>query len=139
MKTKWGELFKLYFAHGFSWLGIQTMFVYSFAFLEQKMSSMSALPKADRDLLLGQIIGWSFFILNAVGSIWPVFLLGPLSKRIGRVRTHIIMVLMMSLGYFGIVLFARDTWTLLCYDGDPHLWLGGHCQPAVCYHVRESR
>jgi MFS family permease len=111
-KTKWGELFKLYFAHGFSWLGIQTMFVYSFAFLEQKMSSMSNIAKSDRDLLLGQIIGWSFFILNAVGSIWPVFLLGPLSKRIGRVHTHILMVLMMSAGYFGIVLFARNTWSL---------------------------
>jgi maltose/moltooligosaccharide transporter len=111
-KTKWGELFKLYFAHAFSWLGIQTMFVYSFAFLEQKMSSMSNLVKPDRDLLLGQIIGWSFFILNAVGSIWPVFLLEPLSKRIGRVRTHIMMVLMMSIGYFGIVLFARNSWSL---------------------------
>jgi maltose/moltooligosaccharide transporter len=110
-KTKWGELFKLYFAHGFSWLGIQTMFVYSFAFLEQKMSTMSTLAKTDRDMLLGQIIGWSFFILNAVGSVWPVFLLGPLSKRIGRVRTHILMVLMMSAGYFGIVLFARNTWS----------------------------
>jgi len=111
-KTKWGELFKLYFAHGFSWLGIQTMFVYSFAFLEQKMSSMEHLEKASRDALLGQIIGWSFFILNAVGSIWPVFLLGPLSKKIGRVRTHIIMVFTMSAGYFGIVFFARDTWSL---------------------------
>jgi len=111
-KTKWGELFKLYVAHGFSWLGIQTMFVYSFAFLEQKMSSMSSLARSDRDLLLGQIIGWSFFILNAVGSIWPVFLLGPLSKRIGRVRTHIMMVALMSAGYFGIVFFARNTWSL---------------------------
>jgi maltose/moltooligosaccharide transporter len=111
-KTKWVELFKLYFAHAFSWLGIQTMFVYSFAFLEQKMSSMSNLAKPERDQLLGQIIGWSFFILNAVGSIWPIFLLGPLSKRIGRVRTHIMMVVLMSAGYFGIVLFARNTWSL---------------------------
>jgi maltose/moltooligosaccharide transporter len=111
-KTKWGELFKLYFAHAFSWLGIQTMFVYSFAFLEQKMSSMSDLAKPDRDLLLGKIIGWSFFILNAVGSIWPILLLEPLSKRIGRVRTHILMVLLMSIGYFGIVLFARNSWSL---------------------------
>ncbi|TRZ75895.1 MAG: MFS transporter [Bacteroidetes bacterium] len=111
-KTKWGELFKLYFAHGFSWLGIQTMFVYSFAFLEQKMTPLSHLAKPERDALLGQIIGWSFFILNAVGSIWPVFLLGPLSKRIGRVHTHILMVALMSAGYFGIVFFARNTWSL---------------------------
>ena len=68
-RTQWGELFKLYFAHAFSWLGIQTMFVYIFAFLEQKMPSMQNLPAAERNAHLGQLIGWSFFILNAVGAI----------------------------------------------------------------------
>lgn len=110
--TQWGQLIRLYFAHGFSWLGIQTMFVYMFAFLEQKMTSLSMGAEADRNVLLGRMIGWSFFILNAVGSIWPAFLLEPLSKRIGRVRTHILMVATMSLGYFGIVLFAKDSFTL---------------------------
>lgn len=100
-KTKWGELFKLYFAHAFSWLGIQTMFIYIFAFIEQKIHPESAEQ-------IGQMIGWSFFILNGVGSIWPAFLLEPLSKRIGRVNTHILAVASMSLGYFGIVFFAHD-------------------------------
>ncbi len=111
-KTQWGELFKLYFAHGFSWLGIQTMFVYIFAFLEQKMPSMQNLPEAQRNANLGQLIGWSFFILNAVGAIWPAFLLEPMSKRVGRVRTQALMVGIMSLGYFGIVFLATTPFML---------------------------
>jgi MFS family permease len=58
------------------------------------------------------MIGWSFFILNAVGSIWPAFMLEPLSKKIGRVRSHVLAVATMSAGYFGIVLFATDAITL---------------------------
>jgi maltose/moltooligosaccharide transporter len=110
--TQWGELFKLYFAHGFSWLGIQTMFVYMFAFLEQKLPAMQGMPEADRNMRLGQMIGWSFFILNAVGSIWPAFMLEPLSKKLGRVRTHSSMVAIMALGYFGIVFFATNAFML---------------------------
>ena len=104
-KTQWGQLFRLYFAHAFSWLGIQTMFIYIIAFLEQKIH-----PESDAQT--GQMIGWSFFILNAVGSIWPAFMLEPLSKKIGRVRIHVMSVATMAAGYFGIVFFARDTVTL---------------------------
>ncbi|MCX6285986.1 MAG: MFS transporter [Bacteroidetes bacterium] len=111
-KTQWGELFKLYFAHSFSWLGIQTMFVYIFAFLEQKMPSMQNLPEAERNANLGQLIGWSFFILNAVGAIWPAFLLAPMSKKVGRVRTQALMVGIMSTGYFGIVFLANSPFML---------------------------
>jgi maltose/moltooligosaccharide transporter len=110
--TQWGELFKLYFAHGFSWLGIQTMFVYMFAFLEQKLPAVTGMNVADRNARLGQMIGWSFFILNAVGSIWPAFLLEPLSKKLGRVRTQSLMVGTMALGYFGIVMLAKNTFML---------------------------
>ncbi len=101
--TQWGQLIRLYIAHGFSWLGIQTMFVYMFAFLEQKMTAPGDLTPDERNANLGQMIGWSFFILNAVGSIWPAFMLEPLSKKLGRVRTHAAMVAIMALGYFGIV------------------------------------
>ena len=116
-ETQWGELFKLYFAHGFSWLGIQTMFVYMFAFLEQKIPALPELTLADRNARLGQMIGWSFFILNAVGSIWPAFLLEPMSKKFGRVRTQSLMVGVMALGYFGIVLWADSAillYSMMC-------------------------
>jgi MFS family permease len=112
IRTQWSELFKLYFAHAFSWLGIQTMFVYIFAFLEQKMPSMQNLPAAERNAHLGQLIGWSFFILNAVGAIWPAFLLEPMSKKAGRVRTQALMVGIMSAGYFGIVFLATTPFML---------------------------
>ncbi|MFZ4520315.1 MAG: MFS transporter [Bacteroidales bacterium] len=115
--TQWGELFKLYFAHGFSWLGIQTMFVYMFAFLEQKLPAMNDMSVADRNMRLGQMIGWSFFILNAVGAIWPAFMLEPMAKKLGRVRTHALMVAIMALGYFGIVFFASSAimlYTMMC-------------------------
>jgi len=103
--TDWGQLWRIYIAHGFSWLGIQTMFIYTFAFLEQRF-------EVKDDAYLGQIIGWSFFILNAVGSIFPIFLLEPLSKKIGKVKTHFLSVLSMSLGYFLIVLFVKNTFMM---------------------------
>jgi len=101
-KTDWNQLFKIYFAHAFSWLGIQTMFIYTFAFLEQRFD-------ASDPILLGSIIGWSFFILNAVGSIFPILVLEPLSKKIGKVKTQVLSVASMSAGYFMIVLFVKDT------------------------------
>lgn len=88
------------------------MFVYIFAFLEQKMPSMQSLDQAARNEYLGQMIGWSFFILNAVGAIWPAFLLEPMSKKAGRVRTQALMVGIMSLGYFGIAFMARTPFML---------------------------
>jgi maltose/moltooligosaccharide transporter len=58
------------------------------------------------------MIGWSFFILNGVGSIWPAFLLAPVSRRIGRIPTQSAAVAIMALGYFGIVLFADNAFWL---------------------------
>ncbi|HRW96975.1 MAG TPA: MFS transporter [Bacteroidales bacterium] len=101
-KTDWNQLFKIYFAHAFSWVGIQTMFIYSFAFLEQRFEA------TDADVL-GSIIGWSFFILNGAGAIFPIFLLEPLSKKIGKVKTHLLSVASMSLGYFLIFIFVKNT------------------------------
>jgi maltose/moltooligosaccharide transporter len=100
-RTHWDQLLKIYFAHAFSWLGIQSMFIYSFAFLEQRFSGDDAEH-------LGRTIGWLFFILNAVGSIWPIFVLEPLSKRIGRVRTHILGVSLMAIGYFAIASYVQS-------------------------------
>jgi len=73
---------------------------------------MQNLPEAQRNANLGQLIGWSFFILNAVGAIWPAFLLEPMSKKVGRVRTQALMVGIMSLGYFGIVFLATTPFML---------------------------
>lgn len=100
--TQWGELFKLYFAHGFSWIGVQTMFVYIIAYIQQKLNP------ADQTET-GQIIAISFLVLNAVGFILPAFVLEPITEKIGRVKTHLICVAIMSIGYFGIVLIGTSS------------------------------
>jgi len=103
--TEWGELFKLYFAHGFSWIGVQTMFVYIIAFIQQKLNP------ADQTET-GQIIAISFLVLNAVGFILPAFVLEPITERIGRVKTHLTCVAIMAVGYFGIVLIGKSSLVL---------------------------
>lgn len=104
-RTDWVDLFKIYFAHAFSWLGIQTMFIYSIAFFEQRFETNDA-------AYLGSMIGWSFFILNAAGAVFPILLLEPLSKKIGKVNTHMLAVASMALGYFLIVWLVKDTLTM---------------------------
>jgi len=104
--TNWGELFKLYFAHGFSWIGVQTMFVFIIAYIQQKLISGTA-TEAEISLQSGQIIAIAFAVLNTVGFILPAFVLEPIAEKIGRIKTHIISVALMSIGYFGIVFFGK--------------------------------
>lgn len=105
-RADWGQLMRLYLAHGFSWIGIQTMFVYIIAFIQQKLLP-ETLDKADIATQSGQIIAISFAVLNTVGFILPAFVLEPITERIGRVRTHATCVGVMALAYFGMVLFGR--------------------------------
>lgn len=100
-KTEWGQLWRIYIAHGFSWVGVQTMFVYIIAFIQQKM--MADVPADQSAALSGQIIAISFAVLNTVGFILPAFVLEPIAEKIGRVKVHMLAVAIMALGYFGIV------------------------------------
>jgi maltose/moltooligosaccharide transporter len=102
-KTEFVELFKIYFAHAFTWLGVQTMFVFAFAYFKQKMNPLTN-PLSDNEL--GQMISISFAILNTVGFLLPSAILEPLSRKIGRVKTHALSIGLMSLGYLGIVLWG---------------------------------
>ncbi|PLX31716.1 MAG: MFS transporter [Ignavibacteria bacterium] len=103
--TDWNQLLRIYFAHAFSWLGIQTMFVYIIAYINQKLSPAT-------DFETGQIISISFLILNTVGFILPVLVLEPLAERMGRVRVHMAAVAVMALAYLGIVLLGKTTLSL---------------------------
>jgi maltose/moltooligosaccharide transporter len=100
--TDWSQFLKLLFAHSFSWIGVQTMFVYMIGFVEQKLN-----PADNNET--GQILSISFLILNAVGALLPVFILEPITEKIGRVKTHLASVGIMGLGYFGIVLFGTSS------------------------------
>ena len=111
--TEWGQLWRIYIAHGFSWIGVQTMFVFIIAFIQQKM--MTGVEPSDAAAVSGQIIAISFAVLNTVGFILPAFVLEPLSEKIGRVRVHMLAVAIMSLGYFGIVSFANTPMALYIF------------------------
>lgn len=98
-QSNWGELMRIYLAHAFCWVGIQTMFVYMLFYIRESMGITS-------DTQAGQIISLSFLILNTVGFLLPGPVLEPLSKRIGRVRVHYLSMALMALGYTLIVLLA---------------------------------
>lgn len=112
-KTDWNQFLKLLFAHSFSWIGVQTMFVYMIGYVEQKLNPVS-------DDQTGMILSISFLILNAVGALLPAFVLEPVTEKIGRVKTHIICLFIMSAGYFGIVLFGMSSflvWVMMAVAG----------------------
>ncbi|MFA5833381.1 MAG: MFS transporter [Bacteroidota bacterium] len=111
--TEWGQLWRIYIAHGFSWIGVQTMFVFIIAFIQQKM--MTGIEPSDATALSGQIIAISFAVLNTVGFILPAFVLEPIAEKIGRVRVHMLAVAIMSLGYFGIVAFASTAMSMYLF------------------------
>jgi maltose/moltooligosaccharide transporter len=96
---------KILAAHSFSWIGIQTMFVFIFAYLQDKM------PSVTNDEL-GKIISISFLVLSAVSAILPALVLAPLANKIGRVKTHAICLSTMAVGYAGVVMFGANHYIL---------------------------
>ncbi|HUI10309.1 MAG TPA: MFS transporter [Bacteroidota bacterium] len=100
-RTEWGQLWRIFGAHAFSWIGVQTMFVYIIAFIQQKMALPASAEEGAR--AAGQIISVSFAVLNTVGFILPAPVLEPLAVRFTRVRVHACALAIMALGYFGIV------------------------------------
>ncbi len=114
--TSWKDFLKVSFANSFSWLGVQTMFVYIIGFITQNIN-----PTPDGasqeiikliDAKTGQIISISFLILNAVGAILPVLLLEPLSEKIGRNKTQGLVVGIMAVSYLVIALFVQSEYML---------------------------
>ena len=96
---------KVLAAHSFSWIGIQTMFVFTYAFLQQKMPSLDSAG-------LGQTISYSFAILNAVAAVLPALVLAPLAIKFGRVKVHAYALLVTSASYFFIALFVDAPWLM---------------------------
>lgn len=92
-------------AHAFTWMGIQTMFIYMFAFIQNKMSFLS-----ENDL--GKVISLSFLLLNAVAAILPAIFLQPLSEKWGKVNIHLLSITTMSLGYLGIYFWGNSPFNL---------------------------
>lgn len=108
-----GDFQKILAAHSFTWLGIQTMFVYMFAYVQQKITGLSANQ-------MGQVVSISFLIFNAIAAILPAVLLQPMTQRFGRVKIHFICIAIMALGYAGIWLMGNSVtliYVLMCILG----------------------
>ncbi|WP_198673712.1 MFS transporter [Algibacillus agarilyticus] len=115
---------KILAAHSFSWIGVQTMFVFTYAFLQDKMPMLDLLPaeisnsndpkaiKEATDNILGDIINLSFLLLNLVGALLPALVLGPLANKIGRIKTHSYALIIMALAY-GIIGFMGTSPTIV--------------------------
>ena len=107
-ETNINEFLKICFAHAFTWLGVQTMFVYSFAFVKKNIMGYGIQQELEQDLNdeIGFGLGVAFAVLNAVGFLLPATVLQPLSEKIGRVKTHTICIAIMAIGYTALVFFG---------------------------------
>ena len=94
-EADWGQLWRIYIAHGFSWIGVQSMFVYTYGFIQTHIIP-AGLPVAEANAQSGQIIAYSFAVLNTVGFLLPALVLAPLAKRIGRVQTQALCIATMA-------------------------------------------
>ncbi|MBC8173852.1 MAG: MFS transporter [Chitinophagales bacterium] len=116
-KAEVNELVKIYLANAFSWIGVQTMFVFMFAYAAQILfntTDTSVLSEGNKNNI-GKMIGYSFLILNAVGAFLPATVLEPLARKFGRIKVQSGCLFIMSVGYLLIVLFGTNATTLyLC-------------------------
>jgi MFS family permease len=101
---------KILAAHSFTWLGVQTMFVYLFAYVQDAMPLLT-------DVQMGRVVSISFLVLSAVGALLPAFVLEPATERIGRVRTHMLCMTVMALGYAGILFVGATPMALYIMMG----------------------
>lgn len=96
---------KVLAAHSFTWLGVQSMFVYMIAFVQQNLPELS-------DLETGQVIGKSFLVLSIIAAFLPVVLLEPWAKKIGRVKVHTYCIASMAIGYLALSQLGASVMTI---------------------------
>ncbi|MBB3697452.1 MFS transporter [Flammeovirga yaeyamensis] len=112
------EFQKILFAHSFTWIGVQSMFVYMLAFAKVNVMGFEMDQEVAEVLKnnIGKIVAISFLVLNLVGAIFPSLIINPLVKKIGQVKTHTISLAIMTLGYFGVYsLVGKDSEYLLYF------------------------
>ena len=105
--TDWGQLWRIYGAHAFTWVGVQSMFVYIIAFIQQHIVAAGATAQQASNQA-GHVIAISFAVMNVVGFLLPALVLAPLVTRIGRVHTQALCIAIMAASYFAIAAFARS-------------------------------
>ncbi len=98
------EFLKICLAHAFTWYGVQVMFIYTFAYIKNKILGYGLEEELAASINdeIGFGTGITFAILNAVGFLLPATVLQPMTERIGRVKTHTICIAIMAVGYAAI-------------------------------------
>jgi len=86
---------KVLAAHSLSWIGIFTTLVLLIPYLQQALPDLG-------DIELGRVGSMSYLVLNAVGALLPAFVLMPVARRIGRVKTHTACLVVMTVGYLAL-------------------------------------
>lgn len=112
--TNLPEFLKICFAHSFTWIGVQVMFVYVFFYIKEVILGYSSGEELPTEVSnqVGFNIGIAFAILNTVGFLLPAAVLQPIAKRIGRVKTHTVSIFIMAAGYALLALFGTSTFAL---------------------------
>lgn len=105
------EFIKICFAHAFTWVGVQTMFIYTFGYIKSNIMGFDVEAKLDQETndMIGRQIGIAFAVLNTVGFLLPALVLEPIARQIGRVKTHAIALGISAFGYLLIVLFGGSS------------------------------
>ncbi len=98
------EFLKICLAHAFTWYGVQVMFIYTFAYIKNKILGYGVEEELAASINdeIGFGTGITFAVLNAVGFLLPATVLQPMTERIGRVKTHTICIAIMAVGYAAI-------------------------------------
>jgi MFS family permease len=97
---------KVLAAHSFTWIGVQTMFVYMFSYVQHEVyffGEEDIIPE-DIQLEMGRVVSIAFLVLNAVAAILPATVLEPMADKFGRVKVHFACIAVMALGYFCFLL-----------------------------------
>jgi MFS family permease len=105
---------KILAAHSFTWIGIQTMFVYMYPYVQYKVfgyNATSTIPEQDK-LEMGRIVTISFLIFNAIAAVLPALVLEPITRRIGRVKTHMLCIASMAIGYALMLFFGFSAYAI---------------------------
>lgn len=84
---------KVLAAHSFTWVGVQSMFIYMIGYINQNMPQLT-------DTESGKVLSASFLVLSIVSAILPALMLEPLAKKFGRVKVHAVCIASMAIGYF---------------------------------------
>lgn len=108
--TDYIQFIKICLAHAFTWVGVQTMFIYTFSYIKENIMGFGTTETISevQNNEIGFITGISFAILNTVGFLLPALVLEPITKKIGRVKTHMLCIATMSIGYILIIFFGQS-------------------------------